>query len=448
MTTDSNLPEALQQHIYSVSELSHLLRACIENTFSHIRIKAELSGVKMHSSGHLYFTLKDQDAVMDAVCWRGTSSKLPLKPEDGIEVICTGRLTIYAGRSKYQMIVESMELSGEGTLLKLLEERKKKLAAEGLFAPERKKPLPFLPNLIGIITSPTGAVIKDMLHRLGDRFPRHVILWPVAVQGEGAENQIVQAIQGFNRFAQMNLPTPDLLIVARGGGSLEDLWTFNEESIARAVANSGIPIISAVGHETDTTLIDFVSDFRAPTPTAAAERAVPVRSDLRQGLTLLENRLIRCLRSMTDEKTHRLNDCLDRLRQSMNTLIQTKGLQLQRLSLRSPQELIQRLQERLFFMTSKHQSISDNLIKHMRQKFQNLDNLLESYSYQKNLKRGFCLVQSATMSYVTSAGSLKKNDLIHLTFHDGQKDALITTPGATFQKKTAKTPAPQKGFWG
>ena len=448
MTPDSNLPEALQQHIYSVSELSQLLRACVENTFSHIRIKAELSGVKMHSSGHLYFTLKDQDAVMDAVCWRGTSSKLPLKPEDGIEVICTGRLTIYAGRSKYQMIVESMELSGEGTLLKLLEERKKKLAAEGLFALERKKPLPFLPNLIGIITSPTGAVIKDMLHRLGDRFPRHVILWPVAVQGEGAENQIVQAIQGFNGFAQLNLPTPDLLIIARGGGSLEDLWTFNEESIARAVANSRIPIISAVGHETDTTLIDFVSDFRAPTPTAAAERAVPVRSDLRQGLTLLENRLIRCLRSMADERTQRLNDRLDRLRQSMQTLIQTKGFQLQRLSLRSPQELIQRLQERLFFITSKHQSMSDNFIKHLRQKFQNLDNLLESYSYQKNLERGFCLVQSAGMSYVTSAGTLKKNDLIHLTFHDGQKDALITTPGTTSQKKTAKSPTPQTGFWG
>lgn len=448
MTPDSNLPEALQQHIYSVSELSQLLRACVENTFSHIRIKAELSGVKMHSSGHLYFTLKDQDAVMDAVCWRGTSSKLPLKPEDGIEVICTGRLTIYAGRSKYQMIVESMELSGEGTLLKLLEERKKKLAAEGFFALERKKPLPFLPNLIGIITSPTGAVIKDMLHRLGDRFPRHVILWPVAVQGDGAETQIVQAIQGFNRFAQMNLPVPDLLIVARGGGSLEDLWTFNEESIARAVANSQIPIISAVGHETDTTLIDFVSDFRAPTPTAAAERAVPVRSDLRQGLTLLENRLIRCLRSMTDERTQRLNDRLDRLRQSMQTLVQTKGFQLQRLSLRSPQELIQRLQERLFFITSKHHSMSDNFIKHLRQKFHNLDNLLESYSYQKNLERGFCLVQSAAMSYVKSAGSLKKNDLIHLTFHDGQKDALITTPGTTSQKKTAKPTSPQTGFWG
>src|SRR6185437_11877029 len=270
-----NLPE------YTVSELSAALKRTVEQGFSYVRVRGEVSGFKRHSSGHCYFALKDADAVLDAVCWRGTAMKLAVKPEDGMEVLCVGRLTTYPGRSKYQIVVESVELAGIGALLKLLEERRQRLAAEGLFAEERKKRLPFLPDVIGVVTSPTGAVIRDILHRLNDRFPRRVLLWPVAVQGEGAAQQVAAAIAGFNKLMPDGpVRRPDLLIVARGGGSLEDLMAFNEEVVVRAAAASAIPLISAVGHETDTTLIDYASDRRAPTPSAAAEMAVPVRLDL------------------------------------------------------------------------------------------------------------------------------------------------------------------------
>jgi exodeoxyribonuclease VII large subunit len=266
---------------YTVSELSQALRRAIEGGFGQVRVRGEISGWKRHGSGHCYFALKDAEAVIDAVCWRMTAQRLGLKPEDGMEVVCGGRLTTYPGRSKYQLIVDTIELAGRGALLKLLEERRQRLAAEGLFAAERKKKLPFLPAVIGIVTSPTGAVIRDILHRLADRFPRHVLIWPVAVQGDGAAAQIAAAIDGFNRIMPGGpVRRPDLLIVARGGGSLEDLMAFNEEIVVRAAAASAIPLISAVGHETDTTLIDHASDRRAPTPTAAAEMAVPVRLDL------------------------------------------------------------------------------------------------------------------------------------------------------------------------
>src|ERR1700704_2649944 len=271
----ANLPE------YTVSELSLALKRSVEENFSHVRVRGEISGFKQHGSGHCYFALKDADAVLDAVCWRQTAIRIPLKPEDGMEVVCTGRLTTYPGRSKYQLVIDTIELAGIGALLRILEERRQRLAAEGLFDPERKKQLPFLPEVIGIVTSPTGAVIRDILHRLADRFPRRVLLWPVAVQGEGAAAQIAAAIHGFNRLAAGGpVSRPDLLIIARGGGSLEDLMPFNEEIVVRAAAASVIPLISAVGHETDTTLIDHASDRRAPTPTAAAEMAGPVRLDL------------------------------------------------------------------------------------------------------------------------------------------------------------------------
>src|SRR6266852_5342979 len=271
----SNLPE------YTVSELSLALKRSIEDGFGQVRVRGDISGFKRVGSGHCYFALKDADAVLDAVCWRTTAIRLGLKPEDGMEVVCSGRLTTYPGRSKYQLVVDSIELAGKGALLRLLEERRQRLAAEGLFAAERKRKLPFLPATIGIVTSPSGAVIRDILHRLADRFPRRVLLWPVAVQGEGAAAQIAAAIDGFNRIAPGGpVPRPDLIIVGRGGGSLEDLMVFNEEIVVRAAAASAIPLISAVGHETDTTLIDHASDRRAPTPTAAAEIAVPVRLDL------------------------------------------------------------------------------------------------------------------------------------------------------------------------
>ena len=288
---------------FSVSDLSNALKRTVEDAFSFVRVRGEISGFKRAASGHMYLALKDDKAVIDGVCWRGQAGKLGLVPEDGMEVIVTGRLTTFPGRSKYQIVIETMEVAGEGALLKLLEERKKKLAAEGLFDPERKKPIPFLPDVIGIVTSPTGAVIRDIMHRLRDRFPRRVLLWPVLVQGQGAADQVAEAVRGFNDLLPYGqIPRPDVLIVARGGGSLEDLWSFNEEVVARAVAESDIPVISAVGHETDTTLIDFVSDLRAPTPTGAAEKAVPVRIDLIGQIEEGGHRLAQAVRRLGVEK--------------------------------------------------------------------------------------------------------------------------------------------------
>ena len=262
---------------YSVTEISHALKQTLEETFGHVRVRGEISGFRgPHSSGHCYFSIKDEGAKLDAVIWRGNFSKLRAKLQEGLEVVATGKITSYPGKSSYQIVIENIEPAGVGALMALLEERKTQLAAEGLFDAARKKPIPFLPNLIGVVTSPTGAVIRDILHRLSDRFPRHVLVWPVRVQGETSAAEVAAAIVGFNAMAD----PPDLIIVARGGGSLEDLWGFNEEIVVRAVAASDIPLISAVGHETDTTLIDFAADLRAPTPTAAAERAVPVRAEL------------------------------------------------------------------------------------------------------------------------------------------------------------------------
>jgi exodeoxyribonuclease VII large subunit len=282
----SNLPE------WTVGELSQALKRDIEQNFAYVRVRGEISGFKRHASGHCYLTLKDADACLDGVIWRGTAGRLGVQPADGMEVVCAGRLTTYPSRSRYQMVIESVELAGIGALLKLLEDRRQRLAAEGLFDAGRKKKLPFLPSVIGVVTSPSGAVIRDILHRLGDRFPRHVLIWPVAVQGEAAAGEIAAAIAGFNAIAPGGaVPRPDLLIVARGGGSLEDLMGFNAESVVRAAAASAIPLISAVGHETDTTLIDHAADRRAPTPTAAAEMAVPVRLDLIAATAGLASRL-------------------------------------------------------------------------------------------------------------------------------------------------------------
>ncbi len=298
--TKTNVPE------FSVSELAYSLKKTLEDNYGRIRVRGELSRVTIPSSGHLYTSLKDENGVIDAVCWRGNVKKLSIKPEEGVEVICTGRISTYAPRSSYQLIIESMELAGEGALLKLLEERKKKLAAEGLFETEKKKRLPFLPQKIGVITSPTGAVIRDILHRLNDRFPRHVLLWPVMVQGDGAAKQVADAIRGFNKIPTNDPHRPDILIVARGGGSLEDLMPFNEEDVVRAAAESNIPIISAVGHETDTTLLDHAADLRAPTPTGAAEMAVPVRLNLIAQIQQDERRLINTMVRFLSENRHRL----------------------------------------------------------------------------------------------------------------------------------------------
>ncbi|MBB4053244.1 exodeoxyribonuclease VII large subunit [Devosia subaequoris] len=267
---------------FTVSEIAQAVKRTVEDEFGHVRVRGEISGFRgQHSSGHAYFTLKDDTASIDAVVWKGNYARLAFKPEEGLEVIATGRLTTFPRSSKYQIVIENIEPAGAGALMALLEERRKKLLAEGLFARERKRPLPYLPRVIGVITSPTGAVIRDILHRLDDRFPSHVLVWPVRVQGDTCAPEVVNAIEGFNAFLPAGqIPRPDLLIVARGGGSIEDLWGFNEEAVVRAVAGSEIPVITAVGHETDTTLVDYASDMRAPTPTAAAEASVPVRAEL------------------------------------------------------------------------------------------------------------------------------------------------------------------------
>src|ERR1700694_5409617 len=267
---------------FTVSELSSALRRTVEDAYGHVRVRGEISGFRgPHSSGHCYFALKDDSAKIEAVIWKTAHARMRFKPQEGLEVIATGRLTTYPGSSKYQIVIEALEPAGIGALMALMEERKRKLSAEGLFDEARKQLLPWLPEVIGVVTSPTGAVIRDILHRLQDRFPRRVLVWPVRVQGDGSAEQIAAAIRGFNALPEGGrIPRPDLLIVARGGGSLEDLWSFNEEIVVRAAAESTIPLISAVGHETDITLIDFAADKRAPTPTAAAEMAVPVRLEL------------------------------------------------------------------------------------------------------------------------------------------------------------------------
>ena len=301
-TPGSNAPEL------TVTELSGRLKRVVEGEFGHVRLRGEISGWKRAASGHAYLALKDEGAVIDGVIWRGAAAALAFAPADGIEVIATGKLTIYPGRSKYQIVIERMELAGEGALMALLERNKARFEAEGLFAKSRaRRPLPFLPRTIGVVTSPTGAVIRDILHRLADRCPSHVILWPVKVQGDGAAAEIAAAVRGFDALpADGPVVRPDLVIVARGGGSIEDLWAFNEEAVVRAIAACSIPVISAVGHETDTSLSDHAADLRAPTPTAAAEMAVPVRAELSDRLAALGLRAGRCARRYHERGTQQL----------------------------------------------------------------------------------------------------------------------------------------------
>ncbi|RBI86994.1 exodeoxyribonuclease VII large subunit [Rhodosalinus halophilus] len=294
---------------YTVSEISGAVKRVVEGEFPHVRVRGELGRVSRPRSGHVYLDLKDERAVLSGVIWKGTAARLQTQPEEGLEVVATGRLTTFPGQSRYQLIIEDLRPAGQGALMALLEQRKKALAAEGLFDAARKRPLPYLPEVIGVVTSPSGAVIRDILHRLRDRFPRRVLIWPVAVQGERCAPEVANAIRGFNALPRGGaIPRPDLLIVARGGGSIEDLWGFNEEIVARAAAESAIPLVSAVGHETDTTLIDFVADRRAPTPTAAAELAVPVRLDLLSWLDGQGGRLTHAVSAAMARRGERLRD--------------------------------------------------------------------------------------------------------------------------------------------
>lgn len=396
-----------EKPILSVTEISLSLKACVEQVFSDIRVRGEVSGVKKAASGHIYFSLKDNDSVLSAVAWRGRDKITQAAIEEGLEIVCTGKLSTYPGRSNYQMIVESAEPAGIGALLKLLSERKEKLAKEGLFDESRKKSLPYLPDVIGVITSPTGAVIRDIMHRLKDRFGRHVILWPVLVQGTEAAEQIASAIKGFNAIPQGGLqtetdliPRPDVLIVARGGGSLEDLWAFNEEVVVRAAANSDIPLISAVGHETDTTLIDYASDRRAPTPTAAAEMAVPVKFELVSRLDNLNARQNEgVFKYLTDKQTK--ISLLSRAIPNLSDVINGH---------------IQRLDDK-----SNRLKISmEYLIKNKQNQFVNLKNLLKSYSYQAVLERGFSLVQDNEGKIVSSIAVANLLPKMMIMFGDGQ----------------------------
>ena len=298
-------PTPTNAHEYSVSELANSLKRTVEETYGRVRVRGELGRVVIARSGHMYVDVKDDKAVIASIMWKGNVNRLSVRPEEGMEVVVEGKLSTYPGRSQYQLIIDRLEPAGVGALMALLEKRKKQFAAEGLFDESRKRELPYLPQTIGVVTSPTGAVIRDILHRISDRFPARVLVWPVLVQGDRAAAQITEAINGFNALSEHR---PDVLIIARGGGSIEDLWGFNEENVVRAAAASEIPLISAVGHETDTTLIDFVSDLRAPTPTAAAEHAVPVRADLLARLEETESRRINAMRSALNYRGEKLRD--------------------------------------------------------------------------------------------------------------------------------------------
>ena len=445
---DHNLP------VLTVGEISLALKRHVESGFERVRVRGEITGFKRAASGHLYFALKDPDAVLKGVCWRGAATRLGIAPEDGMEVIAFGRLTTYPGRSEYQLVVESLELAGEGALLKLLEERKRRLAAEGLFAPERKRPIPFLPEVIGVVTSPTGAVIRDILHRLEARFPRRVLLWPVLVQGDGAAAQIAAAIDGFNRLAAGGpVPRPDVLIVARGGGSLEDLLAFSEEIVVRAAAASDIPLISGVGHETDTTLIDFAADRRAPTPTAAAEMAVPVRMDiLAQVLDdghrlvgamsrMLEGRRMQVIglarglprpMQLVDEARQRLDDRSERLGNALLVGLHRRRDRLTHMAARlvPPRSRLDQGRSRLEAETRALASAVRVLLREHAVRLGHAAALLESFSYQRVLERGFVLVNDSAGATLTSSRAVRPAMRLTLQFQDGAVDAVASGDAA------------------
>ena len=462
-----NVPE------FSVSELSFALKRQLEGAFPRVRVRGEISQPSFPRSGHCYFRLKDADAVLDAVCWKTTLPRLGLKVEEGMEVIATGKITTYAGSSRYQIIIDRLELAGEGALLKLLEDRRKKLAAEGLFDLDRKRELPFLPEVIGVVTSPSGAVIRDILHRLADRFPCHVLVWPVAVQGEKAAGEVAAAIAGFNKLAEEGpVPRPNVLIVARGGGSLEDLWAFNEEVVVRAAAASIIPLISAVGHETDTTLIDFASDRRAPTPSAAAEMAVPVRADLVAEVMDFGTRTIACLnralreagtelaglvrglgdpRRLIEDYQQRLDVADERLRAGPRRVIEVKQqlITAEARALRGAGERyksevkqrIERAHERMEQFAERLQRCGRELLARGEDRVDQLGKLLESYSFHSVLNRGFALVRDQDDQPVLSGAGTAAGDTISIEFSDGKVGARVTDGVRTAPKPTA---APRK----
>jgi exodeoxyribonuclease VII large subunit len=459
-STATNLVE------YTVSELAFALKRTVEDAYGLVKLKGEISGFRgRHSSGHCYFTLKDEGACIEAVIWRSTFERLKFKPDEGLEVVARGRITTYPDKSKYQIVIDALEPAGIGALLAQLEERKKRLAAEGLFEAARKQALPFLPRIIGVVTSPTGAVIRDILHRLADRFPCHVLVWPVRVQGETCAVEVTAAIAGFNAFdAAGPIPRPDLIIVARGGGSLEDLWGFNDEAMARAVAASAIPLISAVGHETDWTIIDYVADFRAPTPTAAAERAVPVRADLLISVTQHGLRVATSLRRRIGSERHRFSglaralprkaNILDlprqrfdhasaRLKRALIANARVHRNWLERASGRLRPHVVARAaqagRERLLRLDRSQVRSLATLLARSRAKLDGQAKLLQSLGYHNVLSRGFALVREEDGAMLRRAAEVKPGSALDIEFADGHIEAHADAAART-PEPAAKTP--------
>ncbi len=484
---DGPAPQAGQNNPeYTVSEISGAVKRVLEGEFSHIRIRGELGRVTMPRSGHIYLDLKDDRSVLAAVIWKGVAARLTVQPEEGMEVIATGRITTFGGQSKYQLIIEDIEPAGAGALMAMLDKRRRLLAAEGLFDEGRKQALPYLPEIIGVVTSPTGAVIRDILHRLRERFPRKVLIWPVAVQGAKCAPEVARAIEGFNRMTPGGaMPRPDLIIVARGGGSLEDLWGFNEEIVVRAAAASAIPLISAVGHETDTTLIDYASDKRAPTPTAAAEMAVPVRLDLLAWLDSQSGRLTRALTGGVSLRAQRLRD-LSRAMPRAETLLEAprqrfdvlsdrlpaaliRGVQLRRVALSDhagalrPALLRRAIQterrnlavasERLSLdrfrvdLQRKNRDLTDlsrrlseagqRQVKGWRQRTFDLDRLRLTLGYEATLQRGYAVVWGEGGAVLTTKAEAAKARALEIQFADGRLSV-----GGKPAKAASKPPTP------
>ena len=448
----------------TVSELSAALKRTVEDNFGYVRVRGEISQPKVAASGHCYLRLKDENAVIDGILWRGTLAKVGVRPEEGMEVVVTGKLTTYPGRSSYQIVIDTMELAGKGALLKLLEERRRKLAAEGLFDEDRKKPLPFLPQVIGVVTSPTGAVIRDILHRIRDRCPCRVVIWPVRVQGEGAAEEIAAAIAGFNTLDGVSIPRPDVIIVARGGGSLEDLWAFNEEVVVRAAAASKIPLISAVGHETDWTLIDYASDRRAPTPTAAAEIAVPVRLDLIAMLHERHGRLFQAVSRLLEEgRIHlqglvrgipRLDMIVAQKTQDLDAMAERLALGPLKLLLIRTQDIaglvarlnldrfgrdIERHGRDVGVAATRLAGAARRAVMEVDARLDALWARLQSVSPRKVLERGYAIISDAAGVPVTSAALAPAGARLAVEFADGKVGVQVTDgPPAPKRPKPAR----------
>jgi len=478
---------------FSVSELSGAIKRVIEGEFGHVRVKGEVGRVSRPRSGHVYMDLKDDRAVIAGIIWKGVATRLAVQPEEGMEVVATGRLTTFPGQSRYQIVIEDIRPAGVGALMAMLEKRKAQLGGEGLFAPELKKPIPYLPEVIGVVTSPSGAVIRDILHRLRDRFPRKVLIWPVAVQGEKCAPEVTRAIEGFNAFTPGGaLPRPDLIIVARGGGSIEDLWGFNEESVVRAAAASNIPLMSAVGHETDTTLIDYASDKRAPTPTAAAELAVPVRLELLAWLDGQEARLTQALTSGVGTRGQRLRDLaralprvealLDGPRQKLDAWgerlptaligsVQTRRIKLSevsgalrpgllrratqgdrrrlenvsaRLNLRALETDIKRKSEDLLRLSQRFGEAGQRQTLGWRERIEALDRLRETLGYKATLNRGYAVVRGDG-DVVTSKTTAGKAGSLEIEFADGRLGLGDSVTKPSRKPSKSKFPAPDQG---